>query len=226
MLRRIRDLGNIGTCRTIGIFLIVIIVTYASSEDDAERKLHRTERNVFTLVAMLETYWHIGDQSIPYTDPGEVKSPIEARKWGLTERERGRADFSDFRTLGAIHDPQLPDSKMQLDAFNDPFREDAELDYVGHPGYGWYLIRSAGPDQDIDLPIDKIDPKPALAYWDYRGLNDPLTCFQYDPTNGTSSSGDLLFWRDAHWNTDLAIRHLPPSIKGSITPPYHLWDLH
>jgi hypothetical protein len=82
--------------------------------------------------------------------------------------------------------PQDPFGKRK-DGLQGPFR------YATNGKFGW-IIASNGPDKDVDIDLDMVQfsenkgPEGGVT-WSYIGNQAPI---EYDSTNGTFSSGDII----------------------------------
>ena len=88
------------------------------------------------------------------------------------------------------YDPMTPTGKM-FSAYN--FGPGPYLVNEGEPA-SWWLLMSAGPDQDYQFTYDLASP-PGVQYSVREADRDPrwMADVIYDPTNGTVSSGNI--WR-------------------------------
>lgn len=213
----------------VSVMILSISCSVFRTEEEAVtlQLVEETEKRMFVLISNVETYWWISDQRVFF--PDFLKEDSKRRlNWGM--KEVSADDLSkyvnNFESIPPINDEELPSIEEQKQARMDPFSpENTVLEYAGHPETQWYIIRSCGPDEDKDLPLQILMPGPVDFYLTERNLGKPLPCYQYDPTNGIISSGDMLFWRDARWGLDLAIHRFPPYCKDYQHPGLHLWDL-
>ena len=132
-----------------------------------------------SIAVAIETYYVDHNR---YPDPGPPLS-------------RYRMHLRKLRETGGLNLPSAPTSITTPIAYllvqlADPLSHEGELPFVYFAsGPNWILV-SAGPDGDYDLDPRELDWE--LSNPEIR-LTLALSPSNYDPTNGTSSSGDV--WR-------------------------------
>ena len=189
---------------------------------------------VYAIARGVENSWACGDQRICFGSWLRHADSQTCYIWGMQDpwvgiRATTKADEifdMDLKRFTRIAIPGLSEHDLESARWDPHSSQRKLLDYVGHPESQWYLIRSVGPDGDADLDLSRLDPRPIYQYQARRGLDQELPSYQYDPTNGTLSSGDILFWRDARVRGEGAARRALLSRAPFSKPDFDQTDLN
>jgi hypothetical protein len=236
ILRRV--CGSAWSLLCLVIISLVMCGCTSRADKNLQARVRQAEQNIYLTAACIEDFYDATDQHI-YLGGFLLSEPADIQGvWGLTDAQIAATTDSQFLVLHFMRDfdqlgdglnsPRLPAPELQVLSRRDPFSTmGALLAYAGHKESHWYLLSSVGPDGVRDLPFRNIDPRPYSYYRGNRTLTgDPIIAYQYDPTNGIASRGDLIFWRDARYNNDLAFRtFLPYGGKPFKATDMRLWEL-
>ncbi len=108
-------------------------------------------------------------------------NPEAGNPWDLpTFRNRGDTSLATLTTPASYIPLYYPDPHSIV--FDRTFNY-----YAGEDGW---ILWGAGPDQDYDIDMDLLGEGGPI-----NGNEEELQRMAYDPTNGVTSSGDLVQWR-------------------------------
>ncbi|MGI6455410.1 MAG: prepilin-type N-terminal cleavage/methylation domain-containing protein [bacterium] len=186
----------------IGILAAIAVPNFLNAQVRA--KVARAESEMRSLQNALESFF-IDNNSYPPMNSGDRNLKRQYRE-GFDEPDGATLEHAHIAT-GARSDRRIylttPVAYISSIPF-DPFHGDGQSDSYGYgsDGTSYYILTSFGPDQQ-----DGHGSVADLNEWRYTGarLNDyrrkatrqqkgnfSLPEMVYDPSNGTSSSGDIL----------------------------------
>lgn len=169
----------------VGILLSIAMPNFLNAQIRAKVSTASTEMR--NLAASLESYY-IDSNQYPFAAGGETWDAVVAEPDGVSAGYTPSSLTSPISYLSSLPD----DPFIGVEQIQDPgVPMSYAYRYATQPQQGWILV-SNGPDQDVDIPAeDYVDPEKAncdiMKFLQQFGGE----YVQYDPSNGTTSDGDI-----------------------------------